>query len=198
MSENHVGNGSTVWFQQKSNKNAISCNQNNNKTGKFLFMQYISCFILVQSFVLYICEVSQNMMTATQNSQDESSNYSLNSSSRLNGISIPLHFDFSPALQACNRMLDIKNETKEQQQQLQQNKITSQSIQATTKSSISTNKSDDTAASTTKTVPDAEIIRILNQFVFFLFLIYIVSLNLLGLWIFPYYVREPLTIHGRG
>jgi hypothetical protein len=45
-------------------------------------------------------------------------------------------------------------------------------------------------------LPTAEILRILNQFVFYLFLIYIVLLNLLSLWIFPYYIKEPLTLKG--
>ena len=47
-----------------------------------------------------------------------------------------------------------------------------------------------------KELPTAEILRILNQFVFYIFLIYMILLNLLVLWIFPYYIREPLKLKG--
>jgi len=92
-------------------------------------------------------------------------------------VSIPLHFELNPSL-------SIKSlESKEKQSNSEQNKP---------------NNVEDSAGGSKKDIeiPTAEIIRILNQFVFYLFLIYIVLLNLLGLWIFPYYVKEPLTLKG--
>ena len=43
-------------------------------------------------------------------------------------------------------------------------------------------------------ISDIVIINILNRFVFFLFLIFILSLNFFGLYIFPYYLKQPMSI----
>lgn len=41
---------------------------------------------------------------------------------------------------------------------------------------------------------DLLIIDILNRFIFFMFLFFILSLNFLGLYILPYFLKKPLTI----
>jgi hypothetical protein len=44
------------------------------------------------------------------------------------------------------------------------------------------------------TVTDLEVIKILNGFIFILFLIFIICLNLFGLFILPYFVKKSLSI----
>ena len=111
---------------------------------------------------------------------NQKSSYSLNNSSKLNGVSIPLHFDYNPNLKkSSHKSQQVINETSN-----------------TTLVAGKTDQTEISKALVVEEVPTLEIIRILNQFVFYLFLIYIVSLNLLGLWIFPYYVKEPLTLKG--
>ena len=41
---------------------------------------------------------------------------------------------------------------------------------------------------------DLLIIDILNRFIFFMFLFFILSLNFFGLYIFPYFLKKPLSI----
>jgi hypothetical protein len=45
-----------------------------------------------------------------------------------------------------------------------------------------------------RTLSDLEIINILNKFMFIMFLIFISSLNFFGLFFFPYFVYEPISI----
>jgi hypothetical protein len=48
--------------------------------------------------------------------------------------------------------------------------------------------------SSSSNITDLEIIDILNKFIFFMFLIFILSLNFFGLYVLPYYVKQPLSI----
>lgn len=41
---------------------------------------------------------------------------------------------------------------------------------------------------------DMRIIKILNEFVFYLFLLFCISLNIFGLVIFPYFIKQPLAV----
>ena len=107
---------------------------------------------------------------------NQTSSHALNNSLRLNGVSIPLHIDLNPNLANDGKHDELVKNLKSEISRLDQ----SPAVVHKEETSIE--------------VPTLEIIRILNQFVFYLFLIYIVSLNLFGLWIFPYYVKEPLTL----
>lgn len=50
------------------------------------------------------------------------------------------------------------------------------------------------ATATTNEITDARIIKILNEFVFYLFLLFCILLNLLGLVVFPYCIKQPLSV----
>lgn len=41
---------------------------------------------------------------------------------------------------------------------------------------------------------EMRIIKILNEFVFYLFLLFCISLNLFGLVIFPYFIKQPMAV----
>ena len=43
-------------------------------------------------------------------------------------------------------------------------------------------------------ITDIIVIKILNLFMFYLFLLFAIILNLAGLWLFPYYLRKPQEI----
>jgi hypothetical protein len=43
-------------------------------------------------------------------------------------------------------------------------------------------------------VSDIIVINLLNLFVFYLFLLFCIALNIVGLWLFPYYLRTPQVI----
>lgn len=52
--------------------------------------------------------------------------------------------------------------------------------------------SNETTAS--NQLSDSRIIKILNEFVFLLFLTFIILLNLIGLVILPYFIKQPMSI----
>lgn len=41
---------------------------------------------------------------------------------------------------------------------------------------------------------DLEVLQILNRFVFVLFLLFIIALNLISLFVYPYFIKVPLSI----
>ncbi len=57
-----------------------------------------------------------------------------------------------------------------------------------------TNDNHNNISSPPKESNDLELINLLNKFMFYVFLIFIISLNLFGLYIFPYLIKKPLTI----
>lgn len=94
----------------------------------------------------------------------------------------------SPSAQTANTKnkngAKIKHEKSIEIQQLNSSSNTNSMIENT-----SSNKQQ-----STETIPDLKIINILNQFVFLLFLIFILGLNIFGLIILPYFIRKPLSL----
>jgi hypothetical protein len=109
------------------------------------------------------------------------------SSSSPTGTRIPLYFDTA----------ESKNDPKKLEIKLNLNNNITNTINSGDTSSKKDGKmaSTDEMSTIKKSITDLEIIKILNKFVFCCFLFFIVSLNLFGLFIFPYFIRKPLSIN---
>jgi hypothetical protein len=62
------------------------------------------------------------------------------------------------------------------------------------KSSNNNNKNINNSSPLFDESNDLELISLLNKFMFYVFLIFLISLNLFGLYIFPYLIKKPLSI----
>jgi hypothetical protein len=112
------------------------------------------------------------------------------SSSLSSSISFQKHDTKNNSSNKCYIKLSDSNSLKNNQQQLVAvNSKNSTTTKNTKKSNINANNDIDLNLSVD------ELIRILNIFAFFVFLSFVLSLNVVGLFILPYFVKTSLTLN---